>query len=80
MYVPVVKLDMVLLVPVPDIAPGLIIQLPDGKPFNITLPVASAQVGWVIVPIAGAEGVTGCALMTTLADAGDVHPAAFVTV
>jgi len=79
-YVPVVKLDMVLLVPVPDIAPGLIIQLPDGKPFNITLPVASAQVGWVIVPIAGAEGVTGCALMTTLADAGDVHPAAFVTV
>ena len=80
MYVPVVKLDMVLLVPVPDIAPGLIIQLPDGKPFNITLPVASAQVGWVIVPIAGAEGVTGCALMTTLAEAGEVHPAALVTV
>ena len=28
-----------------------------GKPFKTTLPVAIAQVGWVIVPIIGAVGV-----------------------
>ena len=36
---------MVVVVPVPAMAPGLIVQLPDGKPFNITLPVATAHVG-----------------------------------
>jgi hypothetical protein len=54
--------------------------LPAGKPFKTTLPVANAQVGWVIVPIIGAPGVEGCALMTTLPDEGEVHPAALVTV
>jgi len=68
------------LVPVPAIDPGLIVQLPAGKPFNTTLPVANAQVGCVIVPTVGAPGVEGCALMTTLPDAGEVHPAALVTV
>jgi hypothetical protein len=32
------------------------------------------------VPTAGAVGVAGCALMTALADADEVQPAALVTV
>jgi hypothetical protein len=58
----------------------LIVQLPAGKPFNTTLPVATAQVGWVMVPTVGAAGAAGAALMTIFADAGEVHPSAFVTV
>ena len=50
---------MVLLVPVPAIAPGLIVQLPAGNPFKITLPVATEQVGWVIAPTTGDDGVAG---------------------
>ena len=52
----------------------------DGKPFSTTLPVDTAQVGWVMMPITGAAGVGGCALITTLADDTEVHPAAFTTV
>jgi len=65
------------------VPPGALVsvQVPvGGKPFNITLPVATVHVGWVIVPIAGAVGVTGCALITTLPDAADVHPASNATV
>ena len=47
---------------------GLIVQFPDGKPFKTMLPVAVKQFGWVIVPIAGAEGVSGCAFIIRLAD------------
>jgi len=68
------------LVPVPAMAPGLSIQLPVGKPFNSTLPVETEQVGCVIVPTIGADGVDGCMLITTLADTGEVHPAELVTV
>jgi len=68
------------LVVFPFIAPGLMIQFPEGKPFSTTLPVATAHVGCVIVPIVGADGVTSCALITTLADDREVHPAALVTV
>ena len=71
---------MVVLVPVPAIAPGLITQFPVGKPVNTTLPVATEQVGCVIVPTVGAAGVAGCALITTSVDAKEIHPAAFVTV
>jgi len=35
------------------------VQLPEGKLLNTTLPVASAQVGCVMVPTTGAAGVTG---------------------
>jgi hypothetical protein len=56
----IVKLD-----PEPVIVPGFIVQLPEGKPFNITLPVANAHVGWLIVPIAGANGAEGCAFTVT---------------
>ena len=64
----------------PDIDPGLRIQLPAGNPLNSTLPVATAQVGCVMVPTIGAVGVTGCALITTFAEAEEVHPSALVTV
>lgn len=71
---------MVIFGPVPAIAPGFMVQFPEGNPLNNTLPVAIEQVGCVVVPIAGAEGVAGCALMITFADAKEVHPAALVTV
>ena len=71
---------MVILVVEPVIAPGLIVQLPAGKPLNTTLPVAAEHVGCVIVPITGAVGVAGCALMTTSTDSSEIHPAALVTV
>jgi hypothetical protein len=34
----------------------------------------------VIIPSVGAVGVEGCALITTFADAEEIHPEAFVTV
>ena len=71
---------MVVLAVDPVIDPGLIVQLPAGKPLNATLPVATPHVGCVIVPTVGADDVTGCTLITTLADATEVHPAALVTV
>jgi hypothetical protein len=69
---------MVVLVPVPVIAPGLSVQVPvAGKPFRITLPVVTLQVGCVIVDTEGAD--IG-ALITTFAEAPDMHPVALVTV
>ena len=60
--------------------PGLSIQLPlAGNPFKITLPVAKLQLGWVIVPTVGGVGIAGCALISTLTDAPELHPAAFLT-
>ena len=69
---------MVVLAPEPDIAPGFIIQFPDGKPLKTTLPKASEQLGCVIVPTKGAEGAA--AIITTPDEAGEVHPSVFVTV
>ena len=43
----------------PLILPGLIVHEPEGKSLNTTLPVGTVQVGCVIVPTVGAEGVTG---------------------
>jgi hypothetical protein len=71
---------MVLVAPEPAIAPGLIVQAPAGNPARSTLPVATAQVGSVIELIAGAAGVTGCGLITTLAVADEVQPTELVTV
>ena len=79
MYVPATKPDRVVFEPVPAIAPGLMVQFPAGKPLNTTLPVATRHVGCVIVPTVGAAGVTGCALITTSADASEVHPTELVT-
>ena len=79
-YVPATKPEMVVLDVFPVIPPGLIVQLPDGNPVKITLPVANAQVGCVMVPTVGAVGVAGCAFITTFADATEVHPTELVTV
>jgi hypothetical protein len=84
-YVPAASPDIVVLVPVPVVVvPSRFlvnVHVPvAGNPFKITLPVATVQVGWVIVPIKGEVGVIGLALMTTFADAVEVHPEAFVTV
>lgn len=61
-YVPGVSSEIVTLVPVPGviIPPGLRVrvQVPvEGKLFSTTLPVCTVQVGLVIVPIEGAEGM-----------------------
>ena len=62
----------------PEIEPGFIVQLPEGRPLRTTLPVAVEQVGCVITPTAG---VVGNALTVTAvaAEAADVQPAALVT-
>ena len=65
------------------IPPGVLVKVHvpvAGKPFNITFPVATLHVGWVIVPIVGADGVAACALTSTLAEAWEIHPEALVTV
>ena len=51
-----------------------------GNPDKTTLPVATLQVGWVIVPTVGAVGVEAWVLIVTLADAGEIHSEALVTV
>ena len=71
---------MVVLVPEPVILPGLIVQLPDGNPLSNTLPIEYKQVGCVIAPTAGVAGNPGAALISILAEANDMHPAALVTV
>ena len=75
------RFEIVTLVPVPAIAPGLIVHIPvAGRPFNTTLPVVAVhEEGCVIVPIIGAVGAAGAGLMTTLADSTDIHPASLVT-
>jgi hypothetical protein len=53
LYVFGARFEMVVEVVFPDIGPGLIVQLPAGRPLNTTLPVGEAQVGWVMVPTVG---------------------------
>ena len=80
-YVPGTRLEIVVVAPVPAIDPGLITHVPvAGNPLSITLPVGSVHdAGCVIVPITGADGATGAALMTTFAEANDTQPASLVT-
>ena len=80
LYVPGFNPLMVVVEPEPETLPGLIVQVPDGKPLSATLPVAVAHVGCVIVPTVGVAGVAGAALITTLPVATDVQPLALVTV
>jgi hypothetical protein len=61
-YVPGGRPETVVLVPDPVVttSPGVLIkfQVPDeGNPLNITLPVGTAHVGCVTVPVAGAAGM-----------------------
>ena len=67
---------IVVVVPVPVIAPGLIVHVPvEGRPFNTTLPVVAEQdKGCVITPTNGAVGAAGAGLIITSADACDIHP------
>jgi hypothetical protein len=79
--VPGLRFAIVVVAPVPAIDPGLIVHVPvAGSPFNTTLPVgAEHEAGWVITPIIGAVGATGAALITTVEDASEIHPASLVT-
>ena len=70
----------VVVVPLPLIPPGFIVQLPVGRPLKATLPVGVVQSGWVIVPTTGVEGVAGAVLITTFAVALLTQPSEFVTV
>lgn len=79
-YEPDASPVIVVLAVLPLILPGLMVQVPEGRPLSITLPVLTVHVGWVIAPTDGAEGVTGCALITILAEAAEVQPTEFVTV
>jgi hypothetical protein len=78
-YVPGFSVSVVV-EPVPAIDPGLIVHVPAGRPFNTTLPVGDEhEEGCVIVPGIGAGGATGAALITTVEDASEIHPASLVT-
>jgi len=75
----VVPVPVVVLLEVPLLVN---VQVPvAGKPLNVRLPAANAQVGWVIVPTVGMLGVAGCAFTTALAEAREVQaPKVAVTV
>ena len=74
-----------MVIPVPElvIPPGFLVrvQVPEaGNPFSTTDPVASTQVGCVIVPMTGAPGIPVTGLIRILKEGGEIQPAAFVTV
>lgn len=62
------------------IAPGFIAQSPAGNPESVMLPVAVEQVGCTIPLTIGEAGVPGLAIITTAADATELHPRLLVTV
>jgi hypothetical protein len=74
-----VKLFIVFVEPVPvtEFEPYVKVHAPEGKPLKTTDPVAVLHVGCVIVPIIGAEGANGCALMTVLDDVPEVQDPSF---
>ena len=67
-YAPAARLFIVVLAPVPIvvIAPGLpvIVQLPGGNPLSTTDPVATVQLGCVMVPTVGAATTGGSVTVT----------------
>ena len=65
----------VVVVPVPPIDPGFMVQFPAGKLLNATLAVVVPHVGCVIVPITGVVAV-GTAVVVTSALAAEVQPVA----
>lgn len=73
---------MVVVEPVPvDVAPPgvtVTVHVPlDGNPLKTTSPVATEQLGCVIVPTAGAIGVVGCEVITAFAETVEVHVPSF---
>ena len=77
LYVPETNPEMVTDEPDPVIDPGLIVQFNSGKPVNITLPVASVQDGWMIVPVIGAFIILASSAMVTLVE--KIQPLASLT-
>ena len=74
---------MVMPVPVVAVPPGVRVSVHVpivGKPLNTTLPVPRVHVGWVIVPMTGADGAPGAASITTSEDCAEAQPSLFVTV
>ena len=70
-------------VPVVVVPPGfrVSVQVPvEGRPLSTTLPVATVQVGWVMVPTTGAVGLAGGVLMTTFPDVTETQLKELVTV
>ena len=61
------------LVPLPEVVvpPGVRVRVQpaDGRPLNITLPVATKHVGCVIVPIVGVAGFCSNVIVTSSVDA-----------
>ena len=57
LYVPGTNPDMVAVTVEPVRFHGFMVHDPDGRPLSATLPVDRVQVGCVIVPTAGAEGI-----------------------
>lgn len=57
-------------VPLPAMPPGLRVQLPAGRLFNTTEPVATVQVGCVMSPTVGADG---SGVTVTVSVAGRAH-------
>ena len=82
LYVPGIRLETVVLVPVPAIEPGVIVQVPvAGRPLRATLPLGDAHdEGWVIVPTIGVSAVPEGDVMTTSADGRDAQPGVTETV
>jgi len=76
---PVIVVD----VPEPDILPGLMVHVPvEGRFVSITLPVATAQVGWVMVLTVGADGIlfTVNVYVATATEQGDPNGLSVVMV
>jgi hypothetical protein len=63
LYVPAASALMFVDRVLPEIEPGLTIQLPAGKPFNVTEPVDTVQSGCVTAPNKAVVGVKGCAFI-----------------
>ena len=62
-YVPDDIFEILVVVPVPvELAPAGVeetVHIPDGgKPLSAVLPVATVQVGCIIIPIAGGDGLS----------------------
>jgi len=77
-YVPGISPVMVVLVPVPVIVipPGILVnvQVPvAGKLFKTTFPVATVDVGCIIVPTMGAVSMHGWVLIVTIVP-GEIQP------
>lgn len=83
--VPCGRPEIVVLEPEPVVftAPGdlIIVQLPViGSPFITTLPVGTAHVGCVTVPIIGVEGLGDWEFIVTEVEGSEVQPAELETV